>query len=694
MKYIFTLLLGLQVLALEINNQTINNHYHQILKEDVNITASSFSNTTHGIIGTNKAIKILPNTVLTSDSGFTLRAGNYYNVVFNTYNNNGALQGEIEQEVFEGLDAESVVVTPPEGYSLVLWSDGTQTSSNLITNVRSNLQVTAYLSANTAKIDSYPPSTEKIYNYNKTQANIFTFSGLTSAIELNSVKLLERVGDQYKESTISFQLTPNGILFDFSDPDYRTYDFLLIASNEEGENIYHLKYDLLEGLVNTVANLESGFYTSAQTLELTAAPDHTIYYSTNGYPPVPGESHTFSALGETSINISDNKLIYYYFIDPNGNREKSINSRSFRFYESKAALTSISNPTYNGNVKLTWGALAEATKYKVYRADNQLELNILKEAFSNSITAPQNLFIGSTSLTTFSDSEAAPHIDYYYAVSYLDSKGEESLITNPDLMTINYSNNASISTIAASIDRGLKWLKAKQMTNGLWSVEDKENLDFVLTSEALKTLDAYGEYDLSYYLGLNALISKDSSDNDSLSRILFTLSADSNYIKSGYYKNFLLFRKTNDSGWGLNTNFQPDTLTTLLALQSLNGLDSDQSISLNHIAIPNKYFASSQGDGLSFVAGGSNSVYLNALAYDLLKESNLVSANSLIQTIVQQSNGSYDNSLLDTCGAILYMPLNTVALNNAKNYLISKQELNGSWGDIYLTALCLQAMAK
>ena len=93
-------------------------------------------------------------------------------------------------------------------------------------------------------------------------------------------------------------------------------------------------------------------------------------------------------------------------------------------------------------------------------------------------------------------------------------------------------------------------------------------------------------------------------------------------------------------------------------------------------------------NGYSYSSGNEPSIFLSAKVYKLT--GNTAAAS----WITQQTNGSYANNLTDTCSVLINLPLTASARASAEQYLLSLQENAGHWGNIYTTALCLQALTS
>ena len=155
---------------------------------------------------------------------------------------------------------------------------------------------------------------------------------------------------------------------------------------------------------------------------------------------------------------------------------------------------------------------------------------------------------------------------------------------------------------------------------------------------------------------------------------------------------------SNINGWGINTNYSYDALDTSLGL--LASLTQNVTIPDNQsstlLSTGPDIFSSEGTNHYGWVSGYDTSLYVSALAYHAMDRAGVTPLpdSSWILNL-QETNGSFADNLSDTAAVLLWLAPGDTIKNNAVSYLLSQQELNGSWSnDVYLTGLCLEALLE
>jgi large repetitive protein len=178
------------------------------------------------------------------------------------------------------------------------------------------------------------------------------------------------------------------------------------------------------------------------------------------------------------------------------------------------------------------------------------------------------------------------------------------------------------------------------------------------TSTVSDTLKYLGETGSSYSLALQWLNATTASNNDYLTTKIITLANGGMDISAPL--NSLLSTQNSDGSWGADVWFESDikrTTLSLLALKSANY--SDQTIINNAIL----YLVNNQNidGGFGFYSGDTSNTHITALVSSTLQQ-------------FQQTTSI------------------ATAVNKATSYIVSQQQLNGSWGSVYETAYAYIAL--
>jgi len=278
-------------------------------------------------------------------------------------------------------------------------------------------------------------------------------------------------------------------------------------------------------------------------------------------------------------------------------------------------------------------------------------------------------------------------------------------------------------TADEAADRAKQWLIATQNEDGSWGSSVMKQL---ATSQAVHALSASQDNQYAIYRAAHFLRGTQVRNNDFLARRILALEAlglDTTELK---YR--LLLRGsfvTEDDGqggtnlyldgWGVQSTYLPDAITTALAMRPMTPFVAG----ITGITVRMMSFleASVERDGKTldprsyenrygWSPGGATDTYVSSLVYRELN--NPVQQNWIIDS--QIAGGMIGGGLIDTAGAIIGVSdikdgdgdgtyngadaLSEAQAIEAKNYIISQQNSDGSWGDKdpYLTALCIQAL--
>ena len=673
-----------------INGQTISSNYKNTEEADIQVSNSTFTASSSGIIATNSRITVTSSS-FKSSSQLSLTTGSFHSVNYDS-GGNGYINGISNQRVFKGQDSEAVTATPAAGSTFVMWSDGSVNPTRVIENVQSDISLKAYFQNGPPLVtNTYPSQNGAIYYTPGISTSIIFNFDPSSNIDLSSIRLYKVVNGVYIDVTSMIQITASGILYDLLDPLDVDITFVLFLNNGSSSQVKTLNLTTVEQIDKTVADVDSGSFNQPFTINLSTANNYKIYYSTDGYPPVPGAANTTEALETASINISHTTILHYFYIDPAGNREDTVNSRAYIFADNPAIPQNLTAAYDVNTFKITvnWQDPANIGKYRIYRAMNSQDKSILEAARSGAYAAPAALRIAELTSKSYIDSDLQADLTYSYAVTSVDIHGNESPLSNIFDSTVQLIGTAPDK--ATAVNKAKLWLLGQQNPDATWGAESE--LKILETSQAILALAKHGVQGLQIDRAKVVLNSLPADNNDSLCRQIIATSTLYNRMN---YALLLFSLSGNGSGWsggwGQSQLFRSTSLNTALALKALSALGQniENNTDYNYHKLKNREFPyiSNTGHGYSYVYNGAPSIAVSSLVYSITNN------QAAAGWITQQANGSYNNSIADTCSVLLNLDISPLQRTAAENYLLNLQQPGGHWGDTYTTALCLEALGE
>ncbi|EGG94167.1 PKD domain containing protein [gamma proteobacterium IMCC1989] len=535
------------------------------------------------------------------------------------------------------------------------------------------------------------PATNEVVGLN--QANqlelIYTFFDKSG---ISSIKIYDHEGNDISESAT---IDSNSIVLNLAPQEDRSYDYTIVAADRAGnKKEAALSFNIKHHAPVTIASLPSGLYGEPINVDLISSAEATIYYSTDGYPPMVGAENTQQGVGEIkNITISSTTNLQYFSIDVAGNREK-INSAVYRFNEVEDYNTVIttSYDENNQQISLSWDNSVDAKEYKVYRVASKLDVDVLNNSKDKKYLAPAVYFLGDSIINSFADDAVSNGASYYYAVSKVDQNGIETLIS--ELVKVTAEPIDPATDIHDSITRAKNWLYSAQNNNG--SLGSTERLKLLATTSALDALHSFKDENkyvinkaLMYVFGAYA------DNNDYLSRQILTLSNYDLYTDDKVNKllSQSYFNDNSIYGWGLLKRYHISPFDTALAYKAIktSGQDLQKNVWAEINLQSNKRLINPQGYW-GWLNKGATSIYVSALIYGV-SDPDRYDYSWINQS--QNIDGSFGDGLLDTIGVVLYLQLSQEQRNNAFSYIISQQSVMGDFNnDVYLSALVLQALLQ
>ncbi len=533
--------------------------------------------------------------------------------------------------------------------------------------------------------------TEPVNYISKQDANniFYTF---TDNDNIKSITVLTASGRVYDNFSL---IGNNSMAINFKPNSYGEYSFVIKVIDAAG-NITLIPVKFFVDLIapNTVASLQGGKYNKVISVELVSNKETTIYYSTNGYPPIVNASNTKSGSSPVvGIDINSTTSLQFFSIDKTGNKEE-VKSEVYRFddiEESEFSLTAVYDKD-GKNVKLSWNYIDKSKEYTIFRVNNIIEKNILQHSKDSKYLAPEQYTISNSSNNNYTDTNILNGSKYYYAVSRINNQGVQGIISN--IVSVDIAPKDIAVDVTESILRAKNYLFATQDENGYWSKNNK--LKLLATTEVLNSLYEYkDENPASFNLSTSYIYRTYSNNNDFLARKIITLSDYEFYI-DGLINKLVAQGKISSTyiyGWGINRDYKIDVLDTVLGMKAISKAKNSLSkVNGGVYYLKNDSKLKSKEGYWGWISKDDTSIFISSSVYSIIK-----AQKTEYQWIIdsQNADGSFGNGLLDTLGVILNLEIDAEVLEKSIDYILSQQNINGHWkDDPYLTALCLQALKK
>ncbi|MFH1231326.1 MAG: Ig-like domain-containing protein, partial [Planctomycetota bacterium] len=554
-------------------------------------------------------------------------------------------------------------------------------------------------------ISSWPAKASSV----PTQGNPLTlnivFGDALSGIDLAKVKLSY---ENESEITPQSELSDNNIQFIIQTPVDKEYKFRLYLEDKAGNTILEeISFNVDSTVPKISADVIGGTFFEPVSVQLQCSEEAMIYYSTDGYPPIEGNSNTTAVKGVSAALAAINKTtrLQFFAIDAAGNRS-SVKAETYFFNELPAALSGLQG-FYNETekrVELQWPQANPINGYYVYRALNIQEIDLLKDSNTRKYPAASRLRIFPSLVTgnLFYDTNVLSGTTYWYGVSVVDKDGMESPVS--ELVSVKVEAQLTPADRKEVAKRGLAWIEANQSAQGYWG--EKKELRMLSTSQILNAL--YSVYwnkqpNIWVYRGLFWLRGNFADNNDYLARKIITL------YRYRQNMNEEINRLISESdlrggveiyGWGVQKRYSSDALTTALGCQAIRYYGGwsgkyDKTITNDNPPVLSTVAGSSDGR-YGWVPGKDTSIFVSSMVYYVIRSYKNYTDKSLYQWILdaQNADGSFGKGVIDTAAVLFWIPLDEAAKTKAINYIVSQQSPDGSWnnGDAYVTGLCLEAI--
>ena len=283
-------------------------------------------------------------------------------------------------------------------------------------------------------------------------------------------------------------------------PENNTYNYTFVVKDQGNNTLNHqLSFTLDNDPLVTTASISGGRYTTPQSVTLTCSKPATIYYTTDGYPPIEGQASVGVSPVENII-ISGNTSLQFFAKDQSGNQEKT--KSEVYIFNNELLETSGLSATYQDKtdttprqVILNWTPVTSQAinGYTLYKCNNDVECDILTKSRTGKYPPPERFALNGSPITptTLTDTDLVVGSIYRYGLLAKDESGLPGLLS--DLVTVEITTDELAEDLAEAIDRATAWIRAQQDITGFWG--NKEELKLLATSKALDVLKAKGIFD-------------------------------------------------------------------------------------------------------------------------------------------------------------------------------------------------------
>ncbi|MCG8552534.1 MAG: chitobiase/beta-hexosaminidase C-terminal domain-containing protein, partial [Desulfobacterales bacterium] len=453
----------------------------------------------------------------------------------------------------------------------------------------------------------------------------------------------------------------------------------------------------------TTPSVPAGTYQAPFRVDLTVSEPATIFYTVDGSIPYEGGPQTLIA--ETLVQdlpVYHTMNLQFFAKDIAGNTE-AVQSLVYDFNQSPDPVTGASLAYNAPSVDLSWDSMTGATKYWVYRALNPVDVDMLNQSIQGGCPPPQTLRYSEVDVPLgtppFQDADLLPGRTYYYGVTQVNEKGLESAVGQ--LMSYTVALAGQTEDIEAAKARALGWLDSQQNRTGAWG--NRADYRILATSQVLNAYARAGKNDYSTHKALFFLRGNAAQNNDFRARKLLALDAFGQDIEAFVSKHITLgvYNGTQLNGWGMNQYYSYDPVDTALGMKVLAKSSQTLSNDLKNRMKLNAMW-SSVDNKFAWVDNGSPSIFVSSLVYGAEKELNTWIADydpawilNSQSTAQDDTKGSFGTGVADTAAVILWIDsLPEDAKTMAQTYLAKQQQPDGSWGDAFVTGLCLEALYK
>jgi hypothetical protein len=552
-------------------------------------------------------------------------------------------------------------------------------------------------------ISGYPQNGSVVSALSGSLSMLITFGDSGSGVK--TVTLLN--GDD-EDITSQATLTANTIEFILENPTDGDYEFILVIEDNLG-NITStpISFTVDSTIPVTEVSMAGGSYDDPISIDLTTSEPATIYYSTDGYPPFVGADNTFSATAPiTGMTIEQVFNLQFFAVDPAGNVEDT-QSEVYVIGE-VPGLTISPAAVYNAGqnrVELTWTSLPDfITGHHVYRCSSQTDKTIMEQSLAGGYPPPNRFRLTQAPLSAdlYYDTAIVPGATYWYGVTVINNNIEG--VISP-LMVVDIEVDTAAANTADAIARATVWLEKTQHFLGYWG--EKSSTRILTTSQVLNAFNRADMDNAAIRKALFYLRGEHADNNDFLSRQIMTLNGYGQNVDQQV--NRLIAQAfiygTGIYGWGTQKRFLIDAIDTALGCNAVScasvGLKDASGSALYNMAwlrLENDDTLQSTESGrFGWVPGQAGAVYPSAYVYWTIDnfDSNAFDVEWIKETQVANGNGAFGNGLIDTAAVLLWLELTDIEKTDVVDYLVSQQNINGSWNDdAYVTGLCLEALLK
>ena len=265
------------------------------------------------------------------------------------------------------------------------------------------------------------------------------------------------------------------------------------------------------------------------------------------------------------------------------------------------------------------------------------------------------------------------------------------IITNAFVLSV--SAYADVVNSQSALDAATGWIVLQQNHDGSWGADT--NTRFGTTAAVVNALGSSYKYSRSYYDGVAWIENNKATNADFISQRIYLFSKrGSNTLQD--LIDLLAISKDYQAGWGLNGSYEGSAIDTAIALEALlaSGEATGQTEAINFL------ISTQKADGAWPLNSGLTSDYwvtgkvaasLERIQSPSVEVTAAINNAVLYLTSIPLSDST--QSLSQAVMALYGGQGESAALTALTTELLQRQSVEDNWGDVYTTALVIQALS-
>ena len=552
-----------------------------------------------------------------------------------------------------------------------------------------------------------PPVVLAIYPFNgstvSTEGGVVRLTVVYDDVEssIKTVKLYDASGNDWSDKAT---ITHHSLELDLSHAKHGSHQYTISLEDDQGAKTdANLSFDVDAVIPVTIASPGSGLYgPNPVTVTLTQSEPGTLYYSTNGYPPIKGSAHTQKATETTvSLTFSEDTVLHFFAEDVAGNQEP-IRKYVYRFgpYVAYNRSSFCTVKKSKEMIQCYWKVQGnfegvpspdEDVELRLYRAVSEENRALLEQSRTDQHPPAQSLEVARFPALggPITVPLHAPGTTAWFGFTEVRD-GMESGISA--LRSLVAPKDVPTKSIEEARAHSIAWLQSKQNKDGSWGKGGA--LRSLTTAQALNGLVAAGIGDLAVRKGLLYLRGAPLHSTQALARAIIAL-ARSGYNVDAFVTRLLArasILKGHFQGFASHPRYRMDVFHTALGLMAMRRASQVHGEYAYIQKRLRQHLKDSQG--FSWVQDGPQHTYVSAAGLHAIGASTdkyAWIADHQFDAPGSLADGTFGPTM-DTAAVLRWVPLTSAKKSKARQFLVRLQKL-GSWeGDIALTGFCLAAL--